>query len=262
MNLSAPLHPAADRHRPHHGRAVRRRRHRLHAAAGRRASERRFPDAVGERAIARRRPEDDGLRRGATARAAVRRNPRRQPDHLVERAGRDQHHLAIRPVAQHRRRRHRRHPGDQRCARLPAQEPADAADLQEGQSRRPAGADPRPDLAGDAAHAARPVRRSRRRPAHLDAARRRPGGDLRRAEVRADDPDQPAFARFARHRARRHRHRGHKCDSKPARRHSAGAEPVPTRSARTASCSCPSRSRRRSSPIATAHRCGSATSPR
>ena len=58
----------------------------------------------------------------------------------------DQHRAAVRPEPQHRRRRARRAGGHQRRARPAAGQPAEQADLPQGQSRRRADPDPRAHL--------------------------------------------------------------------------------------------------------------------
>ena len=116
---------------------------------------------------------------------------------------------------------------------------------------RPAGADPRSDVKVDAADAARPVRRSQRGATDLDSRRRRPSHDLRRAEIRADGDGQPAETRFARHQLDRGRKRDHHVDRRHRRSARCRARASPTRSAPTASSSCPPSLQRRSSHIAT-----------
>ena len=62
-----------------------------------RAAERQLPDHSGHGAIARRRSADHGVVGGDAARAAVRPDPRRHPDDLVERARHHPDHPAVRP---------------------------------------------------------------------------------------------------------------------------------------------------------------------
>ena len=100
-----------------------------------------FPTITVSATPAGRQPGDHGLLGRHPARAAVRRHPRPRLDELDQRARRDRDHPAVRPQPQHRRRRHRRADGDQRGERSPAQGPADAADLPQGQPGRPCRAD-------------------------------------------------------------------------------------------------------------------------
>ena len=105
---------------------------------------------------------------------------------------------AVRPQPLDRRRRARRAVGDLLGDAAPAGRAADAAELPQGQ---PGGL--RGDVPGAAVLAGPPVGRRRlRQPgdpaAHLDAARRRPGADLRLAEIRRARARQPRPARGAR----------------------------------------------------------------
>src|SRR5260370_36874149 len=80
------VYPTADRDRSADGRVAGGRPHRLSAIAGGVASERQLSDAFGHGAAAGRRPADHGIHGGLAARIAVRRDPRRHPDDVVERA--------------------------------------------------------------------------------------------------------------------------------------------------------------------------------
>ena len=135
------VHPPAHRDVAGDDGAAGLRRGRLHAAAGRGPARRRLSDDHGLGVPARRQPGHHGHLGGDAARAAVRRHPRPGGDDVVERARQHLDHAAVRPRPQHRRRRDRRADRDQRRRRPAAQGPADAADLPQGQRRRPAGAD-------------------------------------------------------------------------------------------------------------------------
>ena len=66
------------------------------------ASADRFPGNFRRRVVARRQSGDDGFGGGDAAGAAVRAHRRRQPDDVVQPAGLDRHHLAVRSEPQHR----------------------------------------------------------------------------------------------------------------------------------------------------------------
>ena len=85
VNLSAPVRPPADRHRPAHRRHGARRHRRVLRAAGLAAAAGGFPDHLGQRAAARRQPGHHGHQRRHAAGAPARRHRRRQRDDLVER---------------------------------------------------------------------------------------------------------------------------------------------------------------------------------
>ncbi len=103
---------------------------RFAAAAGR------FPDHLGVGVAARREPRDHGLLGRDAARAGVRPHRVGHRDDLAEHARPDQHHAAVRPEPQHRRRRARRGIGHQCGAQLPAGQPAEQSDLPQGEPGR------------------------------------------------------------------------------------------------------------------------------
>ena len=81
-------------------------------------------------------PRDDGLVGGDAAGAPVRPDRRRHRDDVDELAGVDQHHAAVRPEPQHRRRGARRAGGDQRGAGPAPGQPAEQPALPQGQPGR------------------------------------------------------------------------------------------------------------------------------
>ena len=81
-----------------------------------------FPTDLGLGLAARGKPRDHGLLGGDAPRARIRPDRRRDRDDLAEHARPDEHHAAVRPQPQHRRRGARRRGGDQCGAQLPAVE--------------------------------------------------------------------------------------------------------------------------------------------
>ena len=108
-------------------------------------------------------------------------------------ARRDRDHRAVRSRPQHRRRRQRRPGRDQRRLRAAAEEPAEPADLSQGQPVGHADPDPVGAVRRRADHQRRRLRRKHPRPAHqpdlrrLAGARRRPA-DSRRSASRSTRP--------------------------------------------------------------------------
>ena len=143
---------------------------------------------------------------------------------LDQHPGQHQHHPAVRPQPQHRRRRPGR-PGDDR-ARRPAAAAADAvaAVVPEGQPRRPAGDLPDPAI-GDAAALHRQRVRRDDRAAHLDGQRRRAGAAVRRRQLRGARRRRSAAAVGPRHRHRRGRDRHPDRQRQPADRDHLRARP-------------------------------------
>ena len=135
------LYPAADRDLAVDARRAGVRHRGLWPVAGGCVAQCRFSDDHGGRQLSGREPGYDGLRRRHAARAAIRGDPRSRPDDLDERRRHDLDHLAIRPVAQHRRRGAGRAAGDQRRQRAAAEGFAEPADLSQDQPRRPPGID-------------------------------------------------------------------------------------------------------------------------
>ena len=189
------------------------------AAAGQRPADRRLPHHPGRRGPAGREPGDDGVGGGAAAREAVRDDCRPELDQLDQLAGQHEHHAAVRPEPQHRRRRAGRAGDDREGGAPAAAADAGAAVVPEGQPGRPAGAVPGAALGDAAAVDRRRVRRDDDRAAHLDGQRRRAGQRVRRGEVRGARRRRPAQARGARHRHRRGRDRDRERERQPADRH-------------------------------------------
>src|SRR5438270_2842690 len=217
------VHPAADRDGAADGGAAGRRHDRLQPVAGGRAADRRLSDDQRQRDATGCQPRDHGVLGGAAARAPVRDTAGGEPDHVVECARDHVDYVAVRPVAQYRRRRLRRAGGDQPGERRPAEKPAEPADLPQGQPGRPADPDSRIDLRCDDLARARSVCRPEFGTAHLDAVRDRAGRHLRAAEICPDDPGEPNRAGGARARHRRCRDGGHEQHRRIAARHLAGA---------------------------------------
>ena len=152
----------------------------------------------------------------------------RHRDDLDELARLDQHHAAVRPEPQHRRRRARRAGGDQRRARPAAGEPAEQPDLPQGQPGRRADHDPRAHLR------------------HVDRGRR------------CTTPPSPILAAEA----LAGRRASGRCSSAAARCRRCGSRSIPTRPERasaSASRTCAPRSPR---PTPTGRRASSATASR
>ena len=165
-------------------------------------------------------PADHGVVGGDAAGAAVRADPRRRPDDFDQRPRHVVDHAAVRPRPQHRRGRAGRPGGDQCGGRPIAEEPAEPADLPQGQSGRHADADPVGVVRHVAADHGRRLCRYRRGPADQPHHRRRPGDHRRRAEAVDPGADRPGEARRAGPQpgrsARRHRQR-----RRPTRRRAA-----------------------------------------
>ena len=134
-------------------------------------------------------------------------------------------HHPVHPRSQHRRRRPGRAGGHHQGRAAAAAGHADAAQLSEGESGRPAGALPRPQLAHPAAVHGGRVCPDQPRPADLDHQRRGPGARLRLAEVRGARAGRPARPGHAGHRDRRGGHRGRPRQRQPADRHAVRAAP-------------------------------------
>ena len=105
--------------------------------------------------------------------------------------------------------------GDQRVGQLPADRPAEPADLQQGQSGRHADPDARADVEDAAAAEARGPRRHADRAEDLAAPRRRPRQHQRRPAPGRAHPGQSEGARRLRPLARRRAHRDRQRQHQP-----------------------------------------------
>ena len=161
-----PVHPAAGRDHAADGRDPARRHRRVSRAAAVRAARGRLPDDPGGHALSGREPRRDDLVDHRAARAPVRADAGLEPDVVDELGRRVGDHAAVQP------RSSRSTSPSRRCRRrstrrqLPADRPAEPADLQQGQSRRHADPHARAHVEDAAAAEARgPGRhaRSRRR---------------------------------------------------------------------------------------------------
>ncbi len=209
------LHPAPRRHHPPHAGHRAHGRRGLLRAAGRAPAPGGLPHHPGARQLRRRQSGGDGRHRRHAAGAHAGPDRRRLPDDLPEPdAGlhrQHQHHPAVRAGQEHRRRRPRRAGGDQRSGRLPARQPEQPAELQQGQPRRP------PDHGADAhlrhaEHVPDLRRRLHRAGAgHFPDQRRGRSGRGRRRIPRRAGGDEPLRPEPLRHRAggRARRHRLH-----------------------------------------------------
>ena len=164
---------------------------RLPAAAAVRAARGRLPDDPGHDALSGREPGRHRLLGDRAARAPVRPDAGPRADVVDEFRRRLGDHAALRARAAARRRRAGGAGRDQRRLEPAAERPADAADLQQGQSGRRADPDPRRHLAvaaGD--QGARPGRYP---PGAEDLAGpgRRSGRDRGRAAARRAHPGEP-----------------------------------------------------------------------
>ena len=241
--------------------AADRRRARLLGAAGVGAAAGRFPDRAGDDAAARRQPRRDCLADHSAAGAPARADPVAVVDAIDEFVRRQPDLAAVRSQPRHRRRDAGRAGRDQCGGRNPAENPAVPADLRQGQSggcaRDHAGA----DLGDDFAARDERYRRYDPGPAAEPDFRRRPRLGAGRAEARGAGAGGSGAARRLRHRdggfARRHCRRQRLRSQGIARRRAAILHHRRQR---------PDRGRRKptsrsSSPIATARRSRSATSP-
>ncbi len=133
--------------------------------------------------------------------------PGRHPDDLDERARQLGDHRAVRSQPQHRCGGAGHPGGDQRRRRTAAQEPADPADLSQGQPGRSADPDLRRPFRRHAADHGRRLRREHPGPADLADQRRRADRRRRPAEAGGAHSGRSGQARGARDRPRGRRHR-------------------------------------------------------
>ena len=91
-------------------------------------------------------PETMATSVAAPLEAPVRPHRGRHGDDFGELTGLDEHYAPVRPGPRHQRRGQGRPGGDQRGPELPAAEPAEPADLPQGQSRRRAHPHPGPHV--------------------------------------------------------------------------------------------------------------------
>ena len=234
---------------------------RLSRAAALGAARGRLPDDPGGDVLSRRQPRRDDVVGHRAARAPVRPDAGPEPDVVDELRRRLGDHAAVQPRALARRRRAGGAGGDQRVGQLPADRPADPADLQQGQSGRHADPDARAHLEDAAAAEARGPRRHAARAEDLAAARRRPGQHQRRPAPGRAHPGQSEGARRLRPLARRRAHRDRQRQRQPGQGQLRRADArLDHRRQRPAEVG-----RRipaaRSSPTATARRCACRTSP-
>ena len=134
MNISAPVHRAADRDDAADDRHRVGRRRGLPASSGLAAAASRVPDDPGLGRTSGRQPGDDGVVGCHAARTSIRTNRRPDGDDLGQPARLDADRAAVRPLARHQRRRAGRAGRDQRRAKSAAREPAQQPKLSEGQS--------------------------------------------------------------------------------------------------------------------------------
>jgi hypothetical protein len=168
------------------------------AAARRAAAAGRLPDHPREREPAGREPGDDGVERGAAARAPVLAHRRPHADDVAERHRQHADHAAVRARPLDRRGCARRAGGHQRLHRPAPEQPAEPADLPQGEPGR------RTDHADHGAvedAAADPGQRlGRQHPGAADLADLggRPGQHRRGAKARRAHPGRPGPAGRAR----------------------------------------------------------------
>ena len=219
-----------------------------------------FPTIAVTATLPGRRSGDHGLGGRHAAGEPVLHHRRDRFDDLDQQPGHDPHHPAVLPRPQYRRRGPGRAVGDRRRRCANCRRPARSAEHAQGE---PLGfADPVPgaELAHLAAAAGRRICRDDAGPAIVEPAGRCPGECLRLAEIRRAHPAQSRCARRSRHRHRRGPGRSASRQCQSADRQPRGLQGAQNRSGPTASSSMPRPSASRSSPIATALRCASATS--
>ncbi len=175
---------------------------RLSASAGGTAAAGRFPNHPGHGAIAGRQPRDDGFVGGNAARASIRPDSWRYSNDLDERARQHGGHRPVRSQSRHRRGGTGCPGGDQCGRRAAAEEPAQPADLSQGQSGGFADSDLRRPFRRAAAHRRRRLCREHSRSADLADHRRRPGQCRRAAEAGGPRPGRSRQDRGAGHRSR------------------------------------------------------------
>ena len=184
--------------------------------AGLLAARRRLSDHPGADLLPRRQPAGDGDHGDCAARGAAGRDSRACADDLLQLRRRLGHHLAVRSVAEPRRRRAERPAGHQRGQQLPAERPARAADLREGQSGRPADPDAGGHLQVDVADPAAGHRQQPPRHEDFRSAGRRPRDPIRRQRARRPGRSGPAEAGRLRAEYRRSAHAARQRQRQPA----------------------------------------------
>ena len=196
------VHPPSDRDDAAGGRIADDRRGHLSDAADRAAAAGRLSHHPGIRDVAGGQRRDHGRERDDPARAAIRLDRRRDRTDLDEFARLKLDHRAVQSRSRHRC-RCRRHPvGDQRRQRTVADQPAEPAELPEGQPGGLADPDPGADLGLAAAHGGRRFGRECPGPAAFADQRRCPDHDQRPAEARGTHSARPGKDRIARSRSR------------------------------------------------------------